>query len=900
MKPNQFNQHGSRSKKINPMTGRRYDYETEQLAKHAEENRRAEEQRAVEAELQLLERTQVAKEAVHDLLTYTRFTMPDPANPSDPRATTYNAQPFHKEVAKAMEAVERGDIQRMIFCMPPRHGKCVANQQVILTPDGWRTHGDLQPGDYVFGPDGKPTKVLAVSPEVAEVVPVYLSNGDVIETHLNHDWKVYDRVNKTWRVMETHEIKARKMWHGEKGKRGCHFTFKLPDAGAVEFPEANLTMHPYALGAWLGNGKSDCGLIASDAGDGIVAETIEGLGYSMTRRYTQENTGVLYCRFGVDGGSSRMMDELRALDMVNNKHVPEAYLRASIEQRLQLLAGFIDTDGHVEKKTGRVRYSTTSEAIRDGVYDLATGLGMRPYITKADAAVSSSGIHGRKDVYQVCFMPNMKIPTRVPRKAITRIAPRRLISITDIGPVTFKRARSICVDREDGLYVVGKTCVVTKNTELATKRFTAWLSGRHPEWNIAVGTYADDLAEDIGADVRNIMATPQHRQVFPTHGLQKGGTSKSNMLTLQNGRLVFVGRKTGLTGKGAHILLVDDILKNHEEARSQTIRDESWNWFTKVGLTRLMGPKLVLVTMTRWHSDDLVGRLTDPENPHYNAIEAAKWKIIRLPAIAEDDDPLGREPGEPLWPEAFDADFLASQQRIDPLGFAALYQQTPTVADGTLFRRETIQRYEPNLIPDGLRYYATSDHALGTKQRNDPSCFLKGGVDNQGNLWLTEMFWQRVPSDRAVDMMLEMGAGADNATRPLIWWAERGHISKSIGPFLQKRMLETGRYLNVQEVTPIGDKEQRAQSIAARVALGKVYFPKGALWDKAIEEPMAFPNGLHDDFVDALSLFGLGLTSQFGKAERVEKKEPRFGAWAWVKAEDAARSKAVNMRNGGF
>ena len=162
------------------------------------------------------------------------------------------------------------------------------------------------------------------------------------------------------------------------------------------------------------------------------------------------------------------------------------------------------------------------------------------------------------------------------------------------------------------------------------------------------------------------------------------------------------------------------------------------------------------------------------------------------------------------------------------------------------------------------------------------------------------MFWQRVPSDRAVDMMLEMGAGAEAATRPLIWWAERGHISKSIGPFLQKRMLETGRYLNVQEVTPVGDKEQRAQSIAARVALGKVYFPKGALWDKAIEELMAFPNGLHDDFVDALSLFGLGLTSQFGKAERVEKKEPRFGTWAWVKAEDAARSKAVNMRNGGF
>lgn len=903
MKPTKYNTHGSRSRKVNPATGKRFVYETEQLEAHAAQNASDEAQRALEAELALLERQQIALTARDDLLTYTKFTMPDPENPSDPHATTYDAQPFHTEVAKAMEAVERGEIQQLIFCVPPRHGKAVYNQQVILTPSGWRTHGDIQPGDYVFGPDGKPTRVVGVSQEVAEVVPVHLSNGDVIEVHPNHDWKVYDRIHKCWRVMETHEIKARRLWYGERGQRGCHFTFKIPDAEAVQFPAKALPMHPYALGAWLGNGCQKNPLISADAGDAIVADTIAGFGYSISRRYTQPETGVLYTRFGQVDGYSRMQDELRTLGVIDNKHIPEVYLRSSLEQRLELLAGLIDTDGHVERKTGRVRYSTTNEAIRDGVYDLATGMGMRPYITEAEPAVSSSGIHGRLTVYQVCFMPNMVIPTRVPRKAIKRLAPRRLISITDIGDITFKRARSICVEREDGLYLVGKTCVVTKNTELATKRFTAWLSGRHPEWNIAVGTYADSLAEDIGADVRNIMATSQHRQVFPGHTLQKGGTSKSNMLTMRNGRLVFVGRGTGLTGKGANVLLIDDLYKDHEEARSQAIRDQAWNWFTKVAMTRRMGRKLVVITMTRWHSDDIIGRLTDPENEHYNAIEAANWKIIRLPAIAEDDDPLGRAPGEPLWPSAFDEKFLASQQRMDPMGFAALYQQTPTVADGTLFRRETIQRYDPATdLPPNLRYYATSDHALGTKQRNDPSCFLKGGVDPQGNLWLTDIFWQRVPSDKAVEMMLEMGAGDDPAFRPLLWWAERGHISKSIGPFLKKRMLETDRLLNIQEVTPVGDKEQRAQSIAARVALGKVFIPKGAIWDKAVEEMMGFPNGLHDDFVDALALFGLGLTSQFGKSEAKETKaEPRFGSWRWIKEDQARRDAATKQpAYGGF
>lgn len=436
-------------------------------------------------------------------------------------------------------------------------------------------------------------------------------------------------------------------------------------------------------------------------------------------------------------------------------------------------------------------------------------------------------------------------------------------------------------------------------TQMATKHFSAWLSGRHPEWNVAVGTYSDGMAEDIGGDTRAILGTSQFKQVFPEHRLRKGSTAKTNFQTEKGGRLVFVGRGGPLTGKGAHVLLIDDLYKDHEEARSQNIRDQAWNWFTKVAMTRRMGRKLVMLTMTRWHSDDIIGRLTDPENPCYNAIEAKDWMIIRIPAIAEEDDVLGRAEGEPLWPEEFDLDFLQSQQRLDPLGFAALYQQRPTVADGVLFRRENIHRYDPADLPENLRYYCASDHAVGTKQRNDPSCFGKAGVDKQDNLWLVDLFWKRVPTDQAVEAMLAMGGGA---TAPLIWWAERGHISQSIGPFLYKRMAEVGTYLNVREVTPVGDKEQRAQSIAARVAVGKVYIPKGLLWDKAVEEMLAFPNGIHDDFVDMLSLFGLGLQSQFGIKPPAPKKEPpKFGTLGWVKMyDDLAAEKAATRKTGGF
>jgi predicted phage terminase large subunit-like protein len=440
-------------------------------------------------------------------------------------------------------------------------------------------------------------------------------------------------------------------------------------------------------------------------------------------------------------------------------------------------------------------------------------------------------------------------------------------------------------------------------TELATKRFAAWYNGRHPEQDIAVASYSDTMAEDFGSDIRAIMGSPAFKQIFSTHKLRRGGAAKSNIQTMQGGRLVAVGRGGALTGRGAHLAIGDDLFKDYEEARSQATRDAAWNWFTKVFMTRRMGKKLVVLTMNRWHSDDIIGRITDPENPHYNEIEASKWKIIRIPAIAEDDDPpeslVGRKPGEALWPERFDLDFLQSQMRLDPLGFATQYQQRPTVADGILFRRENIQRYELGKQPEHLRFYCASDHAVKTGQRNDFSCFGKAGVDRQDNLWLTEIFLGKVTTDKQVEIMLQMASGEN---RPLLWWAGRDHITGSIGPFLFKRMQETNTYINIREMSEIGDKEQKAQSIAARVALGKVYIPNGLMFDRLVDQMLAFPNGMNDDGVDMMSLFGRGLQSQFGGRAPAQKKErPKFGTLAWVKENDrwaADRKRAAEL--GGF
>ena len=442
-------------------------------------------------------------------------------------------------------------------------------------------------------------------------------------------------------------------------------------------------------------------------------------------------------------------------------------------------------------------------------------------------------------------------------------------------------------------------------TRLATISLAAWFSGKFPRDDVICAMATDQLATDAGADVRNLFSRPQHRLVFPEHRLRKGGAAKDNIQTDAGGRLIFAGRGGQINGRGASLLLVDDLYKDNLEANSPVIRDQAWDWFVRVALFRRMKKKLTVLTMTRWHSDDIIGRLTDPDNPKYDEREAVQWKMIRLPGIAEADDPpesmVGRLPGEALWPERFDANYLLGSQRRDPLGFAALVQQRPTVADGVHFRREDFKFYRKRDLSENLRIYCASDHALGLKQTNDYTVMIKVGVDENNDMYLLDGFRGRVKADQAVETMLTMAGGKH---KPLIWWAGRDHITKSIGPFLYKRMAETGTYINIREVTPIGDKLQRAQSIIARVGVGKVYFPDDTLWaTKFIDEMLSFPNGNHDDVVDTMALLGLGLQSQFAPTVIRDKKAdlPKTMTLGWVKHADRwASDKAARAKAGGF
>ncbi len=421
-----------------------------------------------------------------------------------------------------------------------------------------------------------------------------------------------------------------------------------------------------------------------------------------------------------------------------------------------------------------------------------------------------------------------------------------------------------------------------------------------------VAAHTDNLAEDFGADVRNIMSTPQYKQVFPEVAFQRGGNAKNRLQTTKGGLAFFVGRGTALIGRGADFLILDDLIKNAEEARSAAVREEVWEWVVKVAMTRRMSARSpVVIIMQRWHEDDPVGRITDPTNPKARPDLGLKVQDHRSAGARGGRRSARPAEGQALWPLSkgqpkFDEEFpgAAAAPRSDRLPRALPAAAVRRGRDAVPARQHPpLRPRRPAGEPDALLH--VGPRVGEDRKKHDASVLLGGGLDRGNNLWLTNCIWERWATDRIVEAMLDMA----QELNPLIWAAERGHISKSIGPFLRKRMHERNIFFPLREITPSENKEVRAQAIAGRVAQGKVFFPRHAAWtERAIDELLKFPNGRNDDFVDALAYFGILLQSMFapGRSEQERRAaEPKTGSYAWIKAMQKRQEQAERFREGG-
>ncbi len=390
-------------------------------------------------------------------------------------------------------------------------------------------------------------------------------------------------------------------------------------------------------------------------------------------------------------------------------------------------------------------------------------------------------------------------------------------------------------------------------SELASKRFPAWCLGRKPERQIIAASYNSDLATDFGRAVRNIVAEPEFHQVFPEVSLAIDNRAANRMNTIQAGAYIAAGVGTAITGRGAHIALIDDPFKDREEADSERRRDLVWDWYRSTLYTRLMPGGAIVIIATRWHENDLAGRLLERN--------ADEWDVLELPAI--------NRAGEALWPAWYPLPVLERiRETVGPREWSALFQQRPQPDEGTFFQRDWFKYWEK--LP-GLRLYGTSDYAV-TDGGGDFTVHRVWGVDAAGALYRVDGWRGQSTSDVWIERKLDL----IEKHKPLAWFGEGGVIQKAIEPLLMRRMRERKAWCRLEWLPSIADKPTRARSFQAMAASGRVYFEPAA----DVSEFLAFPAGKHDDDVDCASLIGRAL-DQAHPAIVAAKPDPRVkDMWA--------------------
>ena len=401
-------------------------------------------------------------------------------------------------------------------------------------------------------------------------------------------------------------------------------------------------------------------------------------------------------------------------------------------------------------------------------------------------------------------------------------------------------------------------------TELVTKRYGVYRLQRDPQTRVILAAYNQTLAETYSRGARRVA-----RGVL---SLSDERATAGDWETTTGGGIRAVGVGTGVTGHGGNGIIIDDPVKSREEADSETYRERLWDWYIADLFTRREPGAWQLFIGTPWHDDDLAARILASE-------DGANWVVLRLPAIAEEDDLLGRSVGEALCPERFDVDVLAGIKKVLGRNFTALYQLRPAPEEGAKFKRGDF-RYYREIKALGFwrgeqvkrRYYVLGkdsgdervdtetvwivqmvDPALTAKDENDWFCLSTWGVTPKNDLILLDVYREHAETTEHDQIMLQQF----RKWRP----SAIGVESASYGLALFQRMEALG--LPVIEVTAKGDKPARSESIRTRYVAHAVFHPAGLGWVVEIEDELLhFPVGKHDDFVDTASYAGIHLADR--------------------------------------
>ena len=784
--------------------------------------------------LEELQREAARRRASTSLLGYNLYTIPG-----------YVPSRFHTYLCNTiddfMSTTNSEGFDILLLSVPPQTGKEEALTNDILTTKGWKKFTNVHPGDYVYSPAGFPIKVLAEIPqEQPASLIVRTSAGDAIKVHPNHEWVVYDRNKHRTVTIETKQMLATGL-NGSSvltHSRGHRYRYLLPAVTPLDAPTAtNLRVDPYVLGVWLGDGTTSNPYICAHPDDKCVIDACREK-YPEGSVWVHKDTGVITYSFRGLRADLNAYSLCRRTDK-HNKYIPDEYITASKQQRLALLAGLLDTDGALDRKHHRYTFTTADVDLKDTFVSLIATFGWHCSVSETQPSLSSSGIVGKRPYWQLAFNPTEYIPCKLTRKQLKSYSKQRRAAIIDISPAEPEPGK--CITVEGGVYLTGRRLTPTHNSTTVTESLPAYWLGKHPEKKWMIASYNTDFASNFGRKNRQ-KAQTLNPEIFPGFSLIDSPCNNIEFYTPQGGGIYSAGILAGLTGHTADCFIIDDPIKTRQEAESSTTKEAIWGEYLSSVRTRIKPGGKLIVIQTRWAEDDLFGRIAEVEK---------NVTTINIPCECDDPatDPLHRALGDAICPEigrgnAWLRDFKQAYTGKQGMrAWTSLYQGHPTQQEGDLIKRDWWQFYDT--LPDEIPYKVISvDAAFKDAEENDFVAIQTWGKKN-GKFYLIDYLKEHL---NFVDTLSAIRSKVSD--NPDIWYIlieDKANGSAIINVL-------SAEFDNIVPITPNGGKISRVNAVLPAIERGDVILPRyHSFSNDLIDSCATFPNGIHDDDVDAMS-----------------------------------------------
>jgi predicted phage terminase large subunit-like protein len=377
-------------------------------------------------------------------------------------------------------------------------------------------------------------------------------------------------------------------------------------------------------------------------------------------------------------------------------------------------------------------------------------------------------------------------------------------------------------------------------SEFASYLMPAWFLGRNPKLKIIQATHNTELAVRFGRKVRDLIATPDYRIVFPDTELKADDKAAGRWGTSAGGEYFAAGVGAAMTGRGADLLIIDDP-HSEQDALSSTAFDHAFEWYTSGPRQRLQPGGAIIIVMTRWGMKDLTGQVLKMQG---SDVMADEWEVVEFPAILPSDNPL--------WPEFWTKDDLLKVKASLPVGkWNAQWQQNPTAEEGAIVKKEWWNMWEKEEIPEVKYIIQSYDTAFSKKETADYSAITTWGVFENEETGADNIILMDARRGRWNFPELKQVAGEEYE-----YWEPDMIIieAKATGQPLTDELRRAG--IPVMNYTPAKgrDKVTRMHTVAPLFEAGMVWAPEKRFSDEVIEECLAFPNGEHDDFVDSMTM----------------------------------------------